>query len=219
MKSTKKILALILCAVMLLSLCACGENKQVKAVEDLISSIGKVTLDSQSQIEDARTAYDALDDEGRASVQNYTVLTDAETRLEEIQPVELTTDNLKDYIKVEFEYSDCESTYGDKIIAGRAKMTITIQPRYAGTFENVTFTLKRLHTGLGQWMVASGDSAADDQSTDYPFIFFEEIDLPSNGELTETHNLIAFRIPGKLDNDTPTAYYVEAASGTFVPEA
>ena len=219
MNSLKRHFVILLSVIMLLTLCACAENKQVKAVEDLISSIGKVTLDSQSQIEEARTAYDALDDENRTNVQNYKVLTDAKTRFEEIQPVELTVDNFKHYVSVEFEYSDYESTYGDKVIAGRAKMTITIKPCYAGTFENATFTLKRVHTGLGMWMVASGDSAADEQSTDDPFSFYEVVNLPSNGELTETHNLIAFQIPGSINNDFPTAYYVEEASGTFIPEA
>ena len=91
----KKISALVLCAVMLLSLCACGKSKAVKSVEKSIASIGEVTLDSEAQITDARKAYDALSKEEKEGVENYSTLKEAEAQLKKIKPIKLTTENIR----------------------------------------------------------------------------------------------------------------------------
>lgn len=59
----------------------------IKAVEDKIAAIGEVTYTSASKIKIdlARAAYDALDDELKASVSNYEVLTAAEARYAELK--------------------------------------------------------------------------------------------------------------------------------------
>ena len=59
----------------------------IKAVEDKIAAIGEVTYTSTSKIKIdlARAAYDALDDELKASVSNYEVLTAAEARYAELK--------------------------------------------------------------------------------------------------------------------------------------
>lgn len=46
----KKIIALMLCAVVLLSLCACGKSKEAQNVDDLILAIGEVSIDSAEKI-------------------------------------------------------------------------------------------------------------------------------------------------------------------------
>ncbi len=61
------------------------EEKAADAVEKLISAIGTVTKESKSAIEEARAAYDALTDEQKALVENYDVLTSAETALAKIE--------------------------------------------------------------------------------------------------------------------------------------
>lgn len=48
--------------------------------EKLIDAIGEVTLDSKPAIDAARIAYDALSEEQKAEVKNYSALTDAESR-------------------------------------------------------------------------------------------------------------------------------------------
>ena len=88
----RKAVALVLCAVMLLSLCACGKSKAVKSVEKSIASIGEVTLDSEAQITDARKAYDALSKEEKEGVENYSTLKEAEAQLKKIKPIKLTTE-------------------------------------------------------------------------------------------------------------------------------
>ena len=46
----KRIAALLLCAIMLLSLCACGKSEAVSAAENAIKDIGEVTADSGDAI-------------------------------------------------------------------------------------------------------------------------------------------------------------------------
>ena len=67
------------------------EEKAVDAVEKLISAIGTVTADSKSDIEEARAAYDNLTDEQKALVENYEVLTAAETELNALTAAEEPT--------------------------------------------------------------------------------------------------------------------------------
>ena len=55
-----------------------ANQKAAKPVEDSINAIGEVTLDSESAIQVARAAYDALTEEQKAEVKNYDKLTAAE---------------------------------------------------------------------------------------------------------------------------------------------
>lgn len=57
-------------------------------VEEKINAIGKVTLDSATAINEARTAYDALDEDAKQYVSNYKTLTDAEAALEKLLKAE-----------------------------------------------------------------------------------------------------------------------------------
>ncbi|MCU6762627.1 ATPase involved in DNA repair [uncultured Roseburia sp.] len=55
-----------------------ADTAAAKAVDDKISAIGEVTLESKDAIEDARTAYDALTDDQKALVTNLADLEKAE---------------------------------------------------------------------------------------------------------------------------------------------
>ena len=46
------------------------DSEQVNAVMELIDKIGDVTVHSGNKIKEARTAYDALDDSQKESVEN-----------------------------------------------------------------------------------------------------------------------------------------------------
>lgn len=72
----KQVLILALCAMMVLTLCAC-KSKQAKAVDEQILAIGEVTAESGDAITAAEEAYDALSDKDRTDVENYAVLTAA----------------------------------------------------------------------------------------------------------------------------------------------
>ena len=57
-------------------------------VSNKIDAIGEVTLNSKNAIEAARTAYDALDDDVKAMVNNLSVLEAAEAKLKELETAE-----------------------------------------------------------------------------------------------------------------------------------
>ena len=59
-------------------------DQTVAAVEDRISAIGTVTLNSEDAITAARAAYDALTDAQKALVENLSVLEAAEKKYEEL---------------------------------------------------------------------------------------------------------------------------------------
>ena len=59
--------------------------EEAQAVIELIDQIGTVTLESREAIETARNAYDALTEEQREYVTNYSVLTEAEAELEALE--------------------------------------------------------------------------------------------------------------------------------------
>ena len=76
----------VLLLLLIMGLAACGKSAAVTEVEDAITKIGKVTLDSGTAITTAQKKYDALDEKERADVSNYqTLVASAErfSRLEE----------------------------------------------------------------------------------------------------------------------------------------
>ena len=73
----KKVVTLILVLMLCLVLCACGKSEAVIQAETLISVVGEVTLDSESAIAAAESAYHALSEKEQAQVENYATLTEA----------------------------------------------------------------------------------------------------------------------------------------------
>ena len=63
---------------------AAADKAAAATVETAIKSIGKVTLDSETKIKAARTAYDKLTENQKKLVTNYKVLTDAEKAFEDL---------------------------------------------------------------------------------------------------------------------------------------
>lgn len=72
----KFILALTLC--MFIGLTACGTDKEVQAVVDKIDSISNVDLENYSEIANIQKSYDALSDEQKVKVTNYSKLESAQ---------------------------------------------------------------------------------------------------------------------------------------------
>lgn len=70
----KKILFFVLAFTICLSLCACGKNEEVKAVEEKIASIGEVTIEKADLIQEANRAYNALNDKDKEKVENLDIL-------------------------------------------------------------------------------------------------------------------------------------------------
>lgn len=74
----KKISVFLIITILLLSLTACHPEKDV---EQLISTIGTVTLESEELIIQAQEAYDALRQEEKAKVSNADILENAQAEL------------------------------------------------------------------------------------------------------------------------------------------
>ena len=81
----KRMIAICLCSILLLSLCACGKSKEAQAVDDLILAIGEVSLESENAIENAESAYLALDEKDKKTVENIEILQKAEDELFSLQ--------------------------------------------------------------------------------------------------------------------------------------
>ena len=67
-----------------------------KAVDEKITAIGTVTLDSKTAIEEARAAYDALSDAAKAKVEKLSVLETAEAELKKLEDAEKDDDKTDD---------------------------------------------------------------------------------------------------------------------------
>ncbi len=75
----KRLLSLTLMMVMVFSLSACGKSDAAQNVDDQISAIGEVTLDSESKITEAESALAALSQEDRDQVDGAGELAEART--------------------------------------------------------------------------------------------------------------------------------------------
>ena len=81
----KRIAALLLCAIMLLSLCACGKSEAVSAAENAIKDIGEVTADSGDAIARAQKLYSILTESEKEKVSNRLALIEAQDEFKELQ--------------------------------------------------------------------------------------------------------------------------------------
>lgn len=81
----KKIISLILAIVMCFTLCACGKSEAVVKVEELISAIGEVSVESKSAIDAAQEAFNALPEEEKAEVENYYVLVESHDAFKQLE--------------------------------------------------------------------------------------------------------------------------------------
>ena len=104
----KRVIALMVLAAALLTLCACGKSKAVKQTEQLISAIGTVSIQSADAIEAAERALAALTDEEQKTVKNGEVLREARQAYEKL-PEKLAFDLSKQaYEKVSEAYDIIE---------------------------------------------------------------------------------------------------------------
>jgi len=94
----KKVFILMLALIMVLGLVGCGKSEEAKAVEELISNIGAVTIESSDTIQTARNSYNALSEEQKNEIENITTLTNAEEAFAEC--VEEFVENAKNESKM-----------------------------------------------------------------------------------------------------------------------
>lgn len=123
----KKLLAILLSVVFVLSLTACGATSEQKAedgqptsnsqqVEDKvtpviesINEIGTVSLESKEKIENAKKLYNALSAEDKSKVTNYSALEAAETQYQALAKAEKDNAVSTHKSKFDVEYDKMEN--------------------------------------------------------------------------------------------------------------
>ena len=161
------------------------------------------------------------------------------TEKEENKAIELTTENISEYLVIKYHYSDKE--LGPIVAYASATVTIEIYPIKGGSFNNVNLIL---NTTIGNhWEVAESDSSykylktlnAEWSDDTWKEMLITEIQLPADGKYTETHTITGIsthELPtdkekkwNSLDSDGVNKYdastYLEEGTpyvtGTFIP--
>lgn len=131
-----------------------------------------------------------------------------ETKNKEIQ---LTTDNISNYLAFEFDYSKVERENTLGISFGYTDITMKSFAVSAGSFDNVEITVEIPLTN--GWSVSSSDKAYDENNSEMVICSFR---LPASGEYTDTHDLIAAMVYKDPDSSN-IKYTITSVSGTFTP--
>ena len=190
MKKTKKILALCLSLLLLLSLTACGKSKEVKNVEELISAIGVVTADKAEAVAAAEKAFAALSPEDREKVENAGILPEAREALD----VVLTEDLIDAIGKVteESEEAVLEAEKAFAALTEEAKEKVANAGILSKAREELDAALASTKI-LGTWEAESDlidtlVESVDSSLGDYDFTFADYLDsfpVPVSLELRE----------------------------------
>lgn len=85
----KRLLIFLLTLVLIITITGCGKSKPATEVDQLISDIGEVTLESEDAIIAAEDYYDTLTEGQRDEVENYKTLVDARKAYDELVAEEM----------------------------------------------------------------------------------------------------------------------------------
>lgn len=99
----KKVIVISLLLCLCLSLCACGKSKAAQAVDDLILSIGDVTLSDKNTINDTKNQYDQLSEKEKQSIENYELLEESIDKLAALEEAEAIRKEEEARLKAEKE--------------------------------------------------------------------------------------------------------------------
>lgn len=127
------------------------------------------------------------------------------------QEVQLTTENINDYLALEFDYSKVERETKIGLSFGYTDITLKSYAVAPGSFSNAEITVEVPLTN--GWSVSSSDEAYDENNTETLTCTFR---LPASGEYTDTHNLIASIVFRDPDSNN-VKYTVTSVSGAFIP--
>ena len=127
----------------------------------------------------------------------------------ESESVDLTLDNISQFLKIECQYGE-KSTYN--YVFYMADTSIKITPIEFGHFEDVEIEIE--HPSLGYWFLFVDDTSFDDYIREISY----SIDLPSNGNYESEINKICAPI-GKQTQEFPTAdLKIISVTGRFVAD-
>ena len=179
----KKVLALVLALVLVLSLAACAGDKkpqEVSDVESLIDEIGSVSTQSGDAITKAERKYNELSSEEKAQVLNYNVLQKAKDEYENLV-TEFLIGRWERNRVAEFDYE--EFSTGDSI-----KDTIVIFDGYSRlVMTNTTKNNRIVGDYTYEWLIEDGLLKFKIHATDEKDVFKYRIDF-KNETLTSVGN-------------------------------
>ena len=174
----KNILAAI--TTVALALCLAGCASEAKNIDEDISNLGDVTIESKAAIESVQAKYDALTDEEKAKVKNYDKLQSAEKELEqqfysaikrEIEVADKLSDN---YYAQYYDTKDFD--------AARENAGSVLDSSNGAKYSEVYSNLKTENESLRSYIdgeTAKSYSVVTELDDEYPFMI-DEGHLPSN---------------------------------------
>ena len=99
----KRLVTATILTCMVLALSACGKDKAVAQVEQKITELGSITLESKGQIEEIATLYNGLTDEQKTLVENISVYEEAQKTYDDLV-VQENNRKAEEYINEGMEY-------------------------------------------------------------------------------------------------------------------
>lgn len=153
----KKSITLILCAIMLLALCACGKSEAVSATENAIKEIGEVTVDSGDAIAKAQKLYGILTESEKEKVGNRMALFEAQDAFDALYG-DVTYESAKTaYTELHDAANLCIS--GMKSIYNAWNQTLSsADMNEFGRFRVDTMDLRRASGVEDRWIMAGEDA-------------------------------------------------------------
>lgn len=84
----KKIYAIIIAFMIIMSLSACGKSEAAQKVDNLILSIGEVSLSSKQQIIEAEKEYALLEEKDQGQVESISILEESRQKYDQLKNME-----------------------------------------------------------------------------------------------------------------------------------
>ncbi|MBQ8585952.1 MAG: S-layer homology domain-containing protein [Butyricicoccus sp.] len=146
------------------------DEKKAEKVEDMIDEIGRVTLEDEERIKDAREAYDDLTKKQKKLVDNYDKLVEAEERLEELLAAEELPftdvdpdDDYYDAVKFVYDEGLMVGVGNGTLFAPEASLTRAMIARILHAYEGEPAAAASAFTDVarGLWYTSAIDWAAE----------------------------------------------------------
>lgn len=189
----KAVIALVVALLASFAVTGCGNA--VNNVMSEIDDLGEITLDSLSALEAVNSDYEALDDEQRDQVTNYSVLEDANSRMNEILYAEIK----KKIEKLESLESSYFAQYYDmnSIDSVKKEATDALESSSTADYPEIYNSLESEISSFNEYVEAETAQSYSVQTNDgdYPFAVDES-------EIQYHYGMVSFE---KRSSDYPSS--------------
>ena len=215
----KKVISLFITLGICFSICACmGKSAKSSAAirtDELIASIGIITLESKEIIEEAELFYEALTEKQKEEIENRITLLQARKAFDELEKksktitIDLTSRNIEEYLNINTSVGTVNilenRSIGFTEYQGTCQFTLTTATKINAKYDNVTieFIFRPTYTGV-LWEAET-----------------QTLSLPFDGASTTTFNALSFKqILGRNSVGTISKmdYTIRKVTGTVTIE-